>query len=1136
MEERELTLEDLFYDYESAKDENGRIDPSILTGTYKEYTNEITPAVLTPLPRGFFFSYQEQPARYILQHGKDYIFGILDPGTGKTFVGILISELLRGYYDPSLPRDQAIESLPPVVRQYIAPMRTNFKRCVYMTANHILDREVNPAVAKVKNVASVTIADQKWYIARTFGGFLTKYTANYNREKTRALATMDEDKAEEQALAHMAIEFEQEMSDTFFVLDEVHKLSGENMNKLIAGNNTNYKLIRLMLKSVKRSKAIVFTATPMNNTTTEIIPILNLMLPYDEEIPLSTDLDNMNEKDIKVLLTEKMGDKVFYVTSRPTGMEPVYTGIHLPNTPFSYEPLPMVGQQQEQYIQAARGALNDIRIVSRSEADEDGEEDDKEERAGSSYLLETMTALCWSPIGYSVSAKGEKLRQKKAIQPIIYSKDSKVVKQIAADIEAKTRGAMKERAARAGQEGEATRREREKYEGNVRLIVDAEPYIFDKERMLKDYKEKPENWMIDGPKDNNLRHRSSKYYEILSEMRRDSNKVSLVIFRYRINGGLESFVAIALLNGYERYDDTLTEVVVGEKIVGLEKKKRLIVLTPGMKPATKNLWLKIVGHPDNANGEYINMVIISPGMKIGISVYSVQRIFHTSPDWSPWGELQSLFRGLREGGAEAVLKRRGEWPHGVMKVLITLQCATLTKKEARGDISRPFTKQLKDVGKTRLTTLDEDMYVWLADKYKKHLRVLGPLRNMSVGCNLNVARNGDAVKCIAPVEGELVVDSFNTLYSRRYVWALKQYVRRVMGSMREPLHYADLVGRTRAYNLPLTFYDRAISEIVQEKEPIMSETGYPMYLAYDSDRLYLQSDYPSSSDSFLADQDYLLSYYTNFTVIQHVETQKEAVFALTDEMKRVIVGYKEEEALRDYIKDKYKTVDAQMVILERALVETLRGGKEWEVLLRVYYVYWRIFDTPYKGARIAHSFVSFRHEAGYPIVARLQRPSRYRYYVESTGEWATTLERSALVDQFRLAYSDDKVKELFDGYSVPMAIDTVCDGQFRLVLSRREETIRGKMIHAFTILELAYVAVLLDWVPDESGHEEDRYSVEDIEPELREEIEATYGERAPVMEEVTVDIANDVYEHYTREQFISTIRAVFEQQKRVIRA
>lgn len=1145
-----IELEDLFYDYRSATregpDGTSYVDPAILTGSYKEYTNEKTPQRLTPLPQGFFFPYQEQQARYMLQQGKDKVCGFLDPGTGKTFIAGKISEMLRGYYDPSLPQDPITADLPDVVRQYLEPTRTNFKRCVYLTVNHVLDRDAMNAIPIIKAEPGLTREDEAWYTSRSFGTFLTPFTKQFNTlYDTRYARLVDEGVgieaaragAESYATEQLAVVFKAQGSDTFYVIDEAHRLPGENLQNIINGENMNYKLIRLMLKSVERSKVVVFTATPMNNSTNEIIPILNLILSYEDEIPLkSTDLDKMSDEEIQRLVNEKCKDNIFYVSANPAGIVLQYEGVPLEGTPFSYDMCYMEGKQLEQYIAASQGELIDYSVQRGSEG-----LDTEDLRRDSLYTAETMASLCWAPLDKSVQERREgKLVSVRKPVSIILPPDSPVIRQMAADWERRVRSTM-----------EKTRRTQEKYKGHVREMVDAQPYLFDTERMAT-YGEAPENWRVDGPKGNNLRQRSAKYYNILKEMLfGPGDYVCIVYFRFLVNSGMESFVAIAILNGYERYDDTLSDVVAGDHIVGLEKKKRFIVLTPNMKSATVRLWLNIVKHPDNAFGEYINMVIISPGMKVGISVFSVQRYFHTGPEWSPWGELQSLYRGIREGGAEAVLKRRGTWPEGEMVIRISCQCAMIPSAVAKKlpPKNRAFMAGIKNIDRTHLVSLDEDQYYRLADKYRKHLRVLAPVRNISVGCNLNRERNGATVVCRPPVSGPLVTNAFDTLYGRRYVWALKAYMRTLLSKNRDPIHLGDIIARTRSYQIPLILYDRAIAEIVSEKQPIMSELGVPLYPGFDKERLFLQQSFTLATEGPIPTQDYHMSYYANFVPITYSAQREEPTYKLSSEARKALLAVPS-NALRAYIRATHPTVEEQTIILELAMEETYKAGEFpdkwrtgiWRRVLQLYYVYWGYFSLPLQdNIAMAHSFISFWHEAGYPIIARLRVPSRYRYFALRQREWTTTLERTSLVATIRTVYSEDKVRDLFspvEQLGFPIGIDTICDGQFRVVLRSADSGpgIRGRMVTAFSYLELVYILYLLSWVDFPADDIGDHYKSDDLEDELRDEIAIHSGEAAGETEEIIVDLANVLYLHFTRKDLIAIVRKTLETSERVILA
>ena len=1129
----DIKLDNLFYDFESIRDESQPfgLNVSELIASYKEYQTEKTPARVTPVPKGFFFPYQEQQARFSLH--VDKILGSADPGTGKTFTAMLQSEMLRGNYDPSLPRDPLIERLPPGIRQYLTPTRTNIRRTVYLTVNHVLDRQALEAVPIVKNAPGLTRADEEWYTSRSYGTYLTEYAKQYKAELAR-LPTEGREEAYAELLKNLSENMRLTESNTFFVLDEVHRLTGENMKNIANDDNINYLLIRLLLKSIERSPVVLFTATPINNATSEIIPILNLILPYDEEIPLSTDLDSLSDKQLDTLIEDKCKDRTFYISSNPSGINPIYMGTPLPGSPFAYVDCEMEGKQLEQYIQAVNGTLKVVKVKATG-----AEIDEEEQKKDSLHSTETMAALCWAPLEKEVVAGRAGVKSTSKPASIIRRPDDPIIVAKALEQEQTVRSKMPHSRRVTGHWAAG-------YEGTVREMVDNPQYLFDIERMRDVYGEKVENWKVNGPRGNNLRQRSSKYYKILKEMLHPvtGSIVAVVFFRFLVRSGLESFTAIALLNGYERYEDTLSDVASGKHIINLTKKKRLIVLTPSMKSPTIRLWLDIVKHPDNVNGEYINLVLISPGMKIGISIFSARRFYHTSPDWSPSGELQSLYRVLREGGADAILKHLGIWPNGTVDCELNLLCSTMPKKLPIPIQSktRHFTELFRS--KTLVpTTIDEDMYNLLAYKYSKHIRVLSRIRRISVSCSLNTERNVEVTTCtsVSPTPSVLVENPYNVLYTRRHVWALKQYICSTLLAAKQPIHLSDILSNTRDYQIPLICYYRAISELVREKEPLVNELGMPVYVGYSGERVYIQRDFPVSSSSIQTKKaeanGWLMDYYAQSSVLTYSVNEQVATFDLTDDAIAELQSITNLMKMREYIRLHYPQVESQMVVLETAMMQTFVDSaytvsnwkkSPWAGVLEVYRLYWEVFKYPIGDSYItmAHSLASFWREAGYPIIARIRQPSRYRYY--SSDGWRTTHERSSLVDNLYQVYSKASSDAFFDSITkFPAAIETICDGVFRVLVSQR--SIRGRMVSAMAYVDLAYLYGRLLPVPTKPHLEEeyeDIYSEEDMSPELSQQL--TDEERAEALR-----IANILSHTLTRKSLASLIRRTLIEKKRI---
>lgn len=1067
-----------------------------LVRVHKEFVSEPTPAKLALQPRGFFYPYQEQQRRYQRQHDRILVTHL--PGTGKTFSAIGTAEALRGNYDPSLPEDMRLVGLPSAVRQYLRPERRNIKHVYYITANPILVNQARAVVPAVKDQLGMSKEDEEFYTFETYGIFMTEVSKQYR--------TLLRDNSKEEVERILRATFKEKYSDCHFILDEVHRLGGENVPEIAKGAHEQYQLYWWLVHSIERSVVELYTATPINNSTKELLPVANLLLSEDNQLTWDTNFDTLTDEELDELLAKYFSDNIFYVRAAPTGTITSYQGIKVEGTPFSYVPCEMIGKQLEQYVQAVRGELL-LKYTNREGVAM------KETKKDSLHNTEGMIGLSWAPIGTSTTQEGRRgVARQQAPVPIYRGDRDPVIVKMEEEHERQVREAMKD----------TTTRKEEKYEGVVRKLVDVRPYLFDVERMAA-YGETPAMWTLDG----GLRERACKTHFVLDHIKNNPRCVNLVIERFIVDSGMANFVAVALLNGYERYDEVLKSYVVGDRIQGLEKKKRVMVLESGMKPATLSMFLSLVGHPDNKYGEYVEIVVISPGMKIGISIYNVRKIFYMQAEWNPWSLLQGLSRGLREGGLKSLIEELASMGiRDPISIPIYLLAASVSDKDR--DRLTPMMRELGlprkflvkaasdgalgAVVPERFTTLDEDQYALLGIKYRTHMRVINRIYSLAVMCYLNVDRNGQQFKCVkGPQVDRVYTSAYNVLYTRRHTWAIKEYIRRLMSGNEEPVHISRVISATRSYNIPLHVYYRAIAELVDEKRPFITKIGTPLYLNYDRERLYLQADYTLPTQ-----HNFLMSYYGRYLPLTYSRIE-DKVPVLSKQTLAEIKSIDDTDELRAYVRAKMN-VGHQIALLETALLSLIDNPSwqesEWATVLEVYYPYWGRLAGNVSSAVLAHTLVSFWHEAGYSIIARLRSPNRYRYYVMSGGvtEWRTTGDRDVLASSFTNVYYRDKfaevTAEVSEGY--PSAYDTVVDGVFRVVAVPPvdEASHRGRKITSFSIVELLYILYKLD---SELDPDEDK--VKDNEA-------LSYDNVLEALQELRIDGASQVAQT-DLEQFMS---------------
>jgi len=260
-----LQLEDLIAVYP-----NPEIPEIQTVVTGKKEFNELASSVSEPPPPrpGMYFKHQELIGRLMLF--LDNIFLIHRTGTGKTCSIVRVAEYFK----------KIRENNGHIRRAYVLvkgpSLKNEFKRqllCVCTAGDYITDLVKNASSEKSRK-SNITNATKTWYGIKTYAKFVNKIL--------RATEGMSEEQANEYII--------RKYSNVIFFVDEVHNLridsdSGLSQNEV----RPVYAQLWRVFHLIKNSKIILASATPMINNANEIGPLMNLILPADQQIPENFD-------------------------------------------------------------------------------------------------------------------------------------------------------------------------------------------------------------------------------------------------------------------------------------------------------------------------------------------------------------------------------------------------------------------------------------------------------------------------------------------------------------------------------------------------------------------------------------------------------------------------------------------------------------------------------------------------------------------------------------------------------------------------------------------------------------------------------------------------------------------------------
>jgi len=136
----------------------------------------------------------------------------------------------------------------------------------------------------------------------------------------------------------------------------------------------------------------------------------------------------------------------------------------------------------------------------------------------------------------------------------------------------------------------------------------------------------------------NVKHKlksySIKFYKILKKIKKSKGPI-FIFSNFKEYGGIKSLIKILEESGYQNYD---------EKGTG---KNRFAVWSSDVKPSLREEIRNIYNRKENYNGSLIKIILGSPSMKEGVSLFRVRQIHILEPYWNEARLDQVIGRGVR---------------------------------------------------------------------------------------------------------------------------------------------------------------------------------------------------------------------------------------------------------------------------------------------------------------------------------------------------------------------------------------------------------------------------------------------------------------------------------------------------------
>ena len=291
-------MEEFFYYYPESSDPHIQ---EILTSKKEFYDLASSPGDNRPYEK-ILFRYQELIKRFLFVY--DRLLLMHRTGTGKSCSAFGSSEQFKV---------TLIKSITDAAELYGTTERTHIKKVYVLTRGKIIIEELKKQLvckcteSKEYFTQNVLTADNpnkvqkrinkeinKFYIFESFVTFSTKAKENIERtgsyeEYEGSMFIIDE--------AHIltSTEYDESTGER----DAEDELAKELLMKEGKKIRESYDFLHELFHNLKRCKVLLMTATPMINSSSEIAPLMNLLLPLDRQMPTDTDFSSYSIDDLE---------------------------------------------------------------------------------------------------------------------------------------------------------------------------------------------------------------------------------------------------------------------------------------------------------------------------------------------------------------------------------------------------------------------------------------------------------------------------------------------------------------------------------------------------------------------------------------------------------------------------------------------------------------------------------------------------------------------------------------------------------------------------------------------------------------------------------------------------------------------
>jgi len=780
-------------------------DPQIQTLlTNKKEFDELKAQVKEKPPkRGEYYLHQRYFIRFL--RASDVVVNIQETGTGKTCAFVGAAEY---FLSKNICRHIFILEKGPTT--------------IYEMKNQILCK-CTAGVYETEMVRKKEGAARKGNISRAIG-------KNYTIISYGNLVTAIKDLSDDQII--------NQYSGCFYIMDEAHNLANSGI-KHHSDPKSLYSQLHRFFHVIKRSKIALCTATPMINEVKEIVPIMNLILPLDNQMPYNVDYRFVTLSQVEPYFR----GKVTFVRALDTGAKPVYRGEYLMDA----------GKNRLKYeIDVVKNKFDNTPLV-------DGMKKPETEKK----IIESQVKVWPSQMGDLQEKVYDTVAKPINLEDIINSpeKDAIHLNEFFTSCFVFPDGSYKGNPSK-GNEVHTSGLGKYIYSPakDVYQFIDPPP---------QDFMTWPErgnhltfkDWIYNNGNTDNLRRLSSKFAEIIDiEVLQNKPGCSFIYSEY-VNGPTSIMLCMCFnAFGYEFYNESVSAFLTAksDESICVEGKRtlrnnikpepRIFFLSPESE-SKRDSALELFCSRENMNGEYIAKVIGSKVSRDGINLYNCLRYHCLIPNWHPSGKKQAENRVFRSVSHDYLIEAEQEKlkdPNAIITIDVDIYYqAAISIKAKSIDLWAYRYAEEKDFYISQMMRYMKQCAVDCRTNYTRNVRHTDV--DGSARCDYDVCNYACVTASELPDEENMDYSTYDILYTDEAIESCIDEICKLL-QVRGSISYSDII---TMYS-PTIYRERvvylAISSIIERKIKIVNRLGFECFIVSDGLILFTQMEYPSGTN------------------------------------------------------------------------------------------------------------------------------------------------------------------------------------------------------------------------------------------------------------------------------------------------